>query len=44
MNILRHEWYQSESQVTVSILAKHITSNDVTIDSKENTVIFLNFI
>lgn len=36
--VIKHEWYQSESQVTVSILAKHITSNDVTIDSKENTL------
>jgi len=35
----KHEWYQTESNVTVSILVKNVTSNDVTINSTENELI-----
>lgn len=37
--VVKHEWYQSESQVTVSVLAKNRSANDVKIISTENTLV-----
>lgn len=40
---VKQEWYQSESQVTISILSKNRSPNDVQVDSTENKVIFFAF-
>lgn len=37
---VKQEWYQSESQVTISILSKNRSPNDVQVDSTENKVNF----
>ena len=34
----RHEWYQSESQVYVTILAKNLNENKLSVKYAENTV------
>lgn len=36
---VKHEWYQTESQVTVSILAKNMKESDVTVTATENQLV-----
>ncbi len=38
--MIRHEWYQSESVVYVTILAKNLNDKNLSITYTENTVSF----
>lgn len=35
---IKYEWYQTESQVTVSVLAKNVNANDVTIETTSDNL------
>ncbi len=39
---IKHEWYQSESQVTISVLAKNRTLTDVQVEYTENKLTVKN--